>query len=144
MKNIQLVDINTQILKLRAALPIWGLEADDLVERARNAERAASQVDERTLQRVRGLIETTTGWHDTLLFWEEQDTPPALSADIRVLRATLDAIRTEVAAATAKFTSPLSLKNFVPRRQARQLSHPKLDVHFYELFTSFSCVATPR
>ena len=103
MENTQLVDINTQILKLRAALPIWGVEANDLVELARNAERAGRQVDERTLQRVRGLIETTTGWHDTLLYWEEQDTQPALSADIRVLRATLNAIRKEVAAATAKF-----------------------------------------
>lgn len=104
MKDTQLVDINAQIVKLRAALPIWGVEANDLVELARNAERAARQVDDRTLQRVRGLIETTTGWHNTLLYWEEQDTAPALSADIRVLRATLDAMRTEVAAATAKFT----------------------------------------
>jgi hypothetical protein len=51
-----------------------------------NAERAAATVDERTMQRMRGLIETTTGWHNTLLYWEEQDAAPALSADFRVLR----------------------------------------------------------
>jgi len=38
-----------------------GVEANDLVEIARNAERAAATIDERTMQRMRGLIETTTG-----------------------------------------------------------------------------------
>lgn len=103
MEKTQIADINEQILKLRAALPIWGVEANDLVERAQNAERAAAHVDERTLQRVRGLIETTTGWHNTLLYWEEQDAAPALSADIRVLRGSLDAMRTEVSTAASKF-----------------------------------------
>ncbi|MGF9566669.1 hypothetical protein [Neorhizobium sp. JUb45] len=105
MEKTQIDDINAQILKLRTALPIWGVEANDLVELAQNAERAAIQVDERTMQRVRGLIETTTGWHNTLLYWEEQDAAPALSADIRVLRGSLDAMRTEVSAATGMFPS---------------------------------------
>lgn len=104
MEKNQIDDINAQILKLRTALPIWGVEANDLVELARNAERAAIHVDERTMQRMRGLIETTTGWHNTLLYWEEQDAAPALSADIRVIRGSLDAMRAEVAAAAAKFT----------------------------------------
>jgi hypothetical protein len=103
MENIQITDINDQIVKLRAALPIWGVEASDLVELAQNAERAATSVDERVLQRARGLIETTQGWHDTLLYWETQDAAPALSADIRMMRASLDAMRLEVDAATAKF-----------------------------------------
>lgn len=63
MEKTQSDDIHAQILKLRIALPIWGVEANDLVELAQNAERAAIRVDERTMQRVRGLIETTTGWH---------------------------------------------------------------------------------
>lgn len=103
MENNQIDDINQQILKLRAALPIWGVEANDLIELANNAERAAIGVDERVLQRARGLLETTTGWHNTLHFWEEQDAAPALSADIRVLRGSLDAMRKEVDAAIAKF-----------------------------------------
>ncbi|WP_454748315.1 hypothetical protein [Ciceribacter selenitireducens] len=103
MEKNQIDDINAQIIKLRAALPIWGVEASDLVELARNAERAATKVDERTMQRVRGLIETTTGWHNTLLYWEEQDAAPSLSSDIRVIRGSLDAMRAEVAAATAMF-----------------------------------------
>ncbi|WP_105383486.1 hypothetical protein [Neorhizobium alkalisoli] len=103
MEKTQSDDINAQILKLRIALPIWGVEANDLVELAQNAERAAIRVDERTMQRVRGLIETTTGWHNTLLYWEEQDAAPALSAEIRVLRGSLDAMRTEVATATGMF-----------------------------------------
>ncbi len=105
MEKNQIDDINAQIIKLRAALPIWGVEANDLIELADNAERAAAAVDERTMQRVRGLIETTTGWHNTLLYWEEQNAAPALSADIRVLRGSLDAMRAEVAAATAKFST---------------------------------------
>ncbi|EUB98057.1 hypothetical protein PMI07_006371 [Rhizobium sp. CF080] len=103
MEKTQIDDINAQILKLRTALPIWGVEANDLVELARNAERAAATVDERTMQRMRGLIETTTGWHNTLLYWEEQDAAPALSADFRVLRGSLDAMRKEVAEAAASF-----------------------------------------
>lgn len=105
MEKSQIDDIDAQILKLRTALPIWGVEANDLVELARNAERVAIQVDERTMQRVRGLIETTTGWHNTLLYWEQQDAAPALSAEIRVLRGSLDAMRKEVAASARMFPS---------------------------------------
>ncbi|WP_313602801.1 hypothetical protein [Rhizobium sp.] len=105
MEKSQIDDIAAQILKFRTALPIWGVEANDLVELASNAERAATQVDERTMQRVRGLIETTTGWHNTLLYWEEQDAAPALSAEIRVLRGSLDAMRKEVAASAGMFPS---------------------------------------
>ena len=108
MEQPQIDDIEEQIVKLRAALPIWGTEANDLVELAHNAERAATAMDERTLQRMRGLLETTAGWHDTLLYWEEQDAAPALSADIRVLRASLDAMRTEVQVAASMFPSPTS------------------------------------
>ena len=103
MEKDQIKDINEQILKLRAALPIWGVEASDLVELAQNAERASAPVDERVLQRARGLLETATGWHDTLLYWEEQDAAPALSAEIRVMRASLDAMRAEVDAAIVAF-----------------------------------------
>ncbi|KRD96195.1 hypothetical protein ASE63_12375 [Bosea sp. Root381] len=103
MEKPQTDDINVQMLKLRTALPIWGVEASDLVELARNAERAAASVDERTLQRMRALIETTTGWHNTLLYWEEQHAAPAMSADIRVLRASLNAMRSEVASAAMMF-----------------------------------------
>lgn len=99
----QIEDINRQILKLRTALPIWGVEANDLVELADNAERAATSPDTRVLQRARGLLETTTGWHDTLLYWEEQDAAPHLSAEIRMLRASLDAMRIEVHAAVSRF-----------------------------------------
>ncbi len=103
MENNQIDDINAQILKLRTALPIWGVEANDLIELARNAERAATSVDERVLQRARGLLETVTGWHNTLLYWEEQDAAPALSADIRVMRGSLDAMRKEVDDSTSNF-----------------------------------------
>jgi hypothetical protein len=103
MDKNQIDDINHQMIKLRTALPVWGVEANDLVELARNAERASAPVDERVLQRARGLLETTKGWHDTLLYWEEQDAAPALSADIRVIRGSLDAMCKEVDLATAKF-----------------------------------------
>lgn len=103
MEQVQVDDIEKKMAKLRVALPVWGTEANDLEELARNAERAALQMDERTLQRMRGLLQTAAGWHDTLLYWEEQEAAPALSADIRVLRASLDAMRAEVAAAAALF-----------------------------------------
>jgi hypothetical protein len=103
MDQAQITDINEQILKLRALLPLWGIEANDLVEFSRNAERAAANVDERIVRRVRGLLETSAGWHDTLVYWEEQDGETALRADIRVLRASLDATRAEIHAAAAHF-----------------------------------------
>ena len=103
MEKSQIDDINLQISKLRVALPIWGVEANDLIELSHNAERAAAPVDDRILKRVRGILETTAGWHDTLLFWEQQDTEPALSAEIRLMRSSLDAMRVEVDAAAATF-----------------------------------------
>lgn len=103
MENTQIDDIEKQMEKLKTAMPIWGVEANDLIELAGNAERAAMPIDERVLQRARGLLETVTGWHNTLLYWEEQDAAPAMSADIRVIRGSLDAMRTEVDTATAKF-----------------------------------------
>jgi outer membrane murein-binding lipoprotein Lpp len=103
MEKSKIDDIETQMIKLRAALPIWGVEANDLIELSRNAERAAAQVDERVLKRVRGLLETATGWHDTLLHWESLHAEPALSAKIRDLRGSLNAMRTEVDAAAATF-----------------------------------------
>ncbi len=103
MENIQITDIEKQMDKLRTAMPIWGVEANDLIELAENAERAAVQIDERVLQRARGLLETVTGWHNTLLYWEEQEAAPAMSADIRVIRGSLDAMRAEVDTATSKF-----------------------------------------
>lgn len=103
MEKTQIEDINAQILKLRTALPIWGVEANDLIELARNAERAAAKIDERTMQRMRGLMETTTGGRNTLLYWEEQDAAPDLSAVLRVLRGSLDAMRKEAADAAASF-----------------------------------------
>lgn len=61
MQNNQTDDIHKQMEKLRTAMPIWGVEANDLIELAGNAERAATPVDERILQRARGLLETVTG-----------------------------------------------------------------------------------
>jgi hypothetical protein len=103
MDAVQIDDINTQLHKLRLALPIWGVEARDLIELAQNAERAAVLPDARVLQRARGLLQTTTGWHDTLVYWEEQEAAPDLGAEIRVLRASLDAMRLEVDAAVSTF-----------------------------------------
>ncbi len=103
MENHQITDINEQILRLRAAFPVWSAEANDLIELARNAERAATAVDGRVLQRARGLLQTAEGWHDTLLYWEKQEAAPALGAEIRVMRASLDAMRVEVDTATSKF-----------------------------------------
>jgi hypothetical protein len=103
MDTVQINDINEQILKLRTALPIWGVEANDLVELAENAERAAVSPDALVLQRARGLLETTTGWHDTLVYWEKQDATPEMSAEIRILRASLDAMRLEVNSAVSGF-----------------------------------------
>jgi hypothetical protein len=103
MEKTQIDDIREQITKLRAALPVWRTEARDLTELSRNAERAASEVDERVLKRVRGILETTTGWHDTLLHWEQQDAEPALKEEIKVLRGSLDSMRAEVSTAAATF-----------------------------------------
>ncbi|SIR25415.1 hypothetical protein SAMN05880590_11547 [Rhizobium sp. RU35A] len=55
------------------------------------------------MQSARGLLENTRGWHDTLLYWEKQEAPAALSADIRVIRGSLNAMRLEVDSATSKF-----------------------------------------
>lgn len=65
-------------------------------------------MDERTLHRVRGLPGATAGRHDTLLYWKKQDAATVLSADIRVLGALPDAMRTEVEVAASMLPYPMS------------------------------------
>lgn len=59
--QFQIDDVERQMVKLRVALPVWGTEANDLIELARNVERAAMKMDD-TAADARAT-QVATGWH---------------------------------------------------------------------------------
>lgn len=90
-----------QIETLRIALPGWVISTVELVELAENAERAAVQSNAGTLDRARDLIVEVAEWQQKLSEWQNLDLSPRLRAELRILKATLDASMDEANAAAA-------------------------------------------
>ena len=92
----------SEIDTLRAALPGWVVSTVELVELAENAERAAATVDQRTADRSRQLIVEVAQWQERLSGWQALQLSPRLKAELRILKATLDASMDEANAAASK------------------------------------------
>ena len=84
-------DIVSQIATVRTALPTWVVSTVELVELAENAERAAVYSNPETLDRSRQLIVEVAEWQQKLVEWQLLDLSPRLKAELRILKATLDA-----------------------------------------------------
>lgn len=92
------VDIET----VRAALPTWIISTVELVELAENAERAAVHINPATADRSRKLIVEVAEWQQKLSDWQDLDLSPRLKAELRILKATLDASMDEANAAASE------------------------------------------
>ena len=92
-------DIVSQIDELRLALPQWVVATVELVELAENAERAAVYINPETADRSRQLIVEVAEWQQKLSEWQDQDLSPRLRAEMRILKATIDASMDEANAA---------------------------------------------
>lgn len=92
-------DIVSQTEIVRNALPSWIISAVELVELAENAERAATHINPDTIERSRKLIVEVAEWQQKLGEWQSRDPSPRLRAELRILKATLDAAMDEANAA---------------------------------------------
>jgi hypothetical protein len=95
-------DVVSQLEALREALPTWVISTVELVELAENAERAAVHSNPETLDRSRKLIVEVAEWQQKLIDWQGLALSPRLKAELRILKATLDASMNEANAAAAK------------------------------------------
>ncbi|MGV8951720.1 MAG: hypothetical protein ACOH2M_11505 [Cypionkella sp.] len=91
-----------QIETVRTALPTWVISTVELVELAENAERAAVYTNAGTDDRSRALIVEVAEWQQKLSEWQGFDLSPRLKAELRILKATLDAAMDEANAAAAQ------------------------------------------
>lgn len=94
--------IVSEIETVRTALPTWVISTVELVELAENAERAAKEANPETADRSRKLIVEVAEWQQKLHDWQSQGLSPRLAAELRILKATLDASMDEANAAAAK------------------------------------------
>jgi hypothetical protein len=94
-------DIGTEIATLRAAFPGWVVETSELVERAQNAERAATANTPAVEEQSRALIVEVAEWQERLSNWQGQQVSPRLGAELRILKAGLDAMMDEANSAAA-------------------------------------------
>ncbi|HEY8357601.1 MAG TPA: hypothetical protein VIL30_09090 [Ramlibacter sp.] len=92
----------SQVESVRIALPEWVISTVELVELAENAERAAVHSNPQTMERSRKLIVEVAEWQHKLSEWQDMDLSPRLRAELRILKATLDASMDEANAAAAK------------------------------------------
>lgn len=92
----------SQIETLRVALATWIVSTVELVELADNAERAARNPNPATADRSRKLIVEVAEWQEKLGNWQAQTLSPRLLAELRILKATLDASMDEANDAAAK------------------------------------------
>jgi hypothetical protein len=88
-------DIVPQTEIVRNALPFWIISAAELVELSENAERAATHITPETVQRSRKLIVEVAEWQQKLGEWQSLDLSARLHAELRILKATLDAAMDE-------------------------------------------------
>lgn len=87
--------IDAQIAQVRAALPRWIDETIELVELAVNRERSGNRLNPDTAERSRRLIVEVAQWQERLAGWQGLDIGPRLHAELRVLKAMLDAAMDE-------------------------------------------------
>jgi len=92
----------SQVETLRIALPTWVISTVELVELAENAERAARATSPETADRARKLIVEVAEWQQKLSDWQKQPLSPRLLAELRILKATLDASMDEANAAAGQ------------------------------------------
>ncbi|WP_172122339.1 hypothetical protein [Devosia sp. 919] len=92
----------SQIETVRTASPEWVISTVELVELAENAERAAVQTNPETAERARKLIVEVAEWQQKLSEWQGLNLSPRLKAELRILKATLDASMDEANAAAAE------------------------------------------
>jgi hypothetical protein len=85
------VQIVSHIETIRLSLPEWVVSTVELVELAENAERAAVHSNAETLDRSRKLIVEVAEWQQKLSEWQKLNLSPRLKAELRILKATLDA-----------------------------------------------------
>jgi hypothetical protein len=103
MRNYPADDqVVSQIETVRVALPTWVTSTAELVELAENAERAAIHNNPETEDRSRKLIVEVAEWQQKLGEWQGLDLSPRLKAELRILKATLDASMDEANAAAAQ------------------------------------------
>lgn len=95
-------DVMSQIETVRDALPSWVVSTVELVELAENAERAAVRIIPETAERSRSLIVEVAEWQQKLSEWQGLDLSPRLKAELRILKATLDASMDEANGAAAE------------------------------------------
>lgn len=88
-------DIVAQTEVVRNSLPSWIISAVGLVELAENAERAATPTTPDTIERSKKLIVEVAEWQQKLGEWQSLDVSPRLRAELRILKATLDAAMDE-------------------------------------------------
>lgn len=92
----------SEITTLRLALPTWIVSTVELVELSENAERAARTVNPETDDKSRELIVEVAEWQQKLVDWQKLDLSPRLKAELRILKATLDASMDEANAAASR------------------------------------------
>jgi hypothetical protein len=95
-------EIVAQIETLREALPVWVLSTVVLIELAQNAERAAAPINPETAVRSRALVVEVAEWQHLLTNWQGKDISPRLKAELRILKATLEASMDEANAAAGQ------------------------------------------
>lgn len=95
-------EIVSPIETVRTALPEWVINTVELVELAENAERAAVHANPATAERSRKLIVEVAEWQQKLSEWQGLDLSPRLKAELRILKATLDASMDEANTAAAE------------------------------------------
>jgi hypothetical protein len=93
--------IGPQIAMVRATMPAWVIATSELVERAKNAERAATHVNPEVADRSRKLIIEIAEWQQKLGEWQAQPVSARLGAEMRILKATLDASMDEANSAAS-------------------------------------------
>lgn len=92
----------SEIEIVRTALPVWVVSTVELVELAENAERAAVHSSPETLDRSRKLIVEVAEWQQKLSEWQALALSPRLKAELRILKATLDASMDEANGAASE------------------------------------------
>jgi CHAD domain-containing protein len=92
----------SEVETIRIALPTWIVSTAQLVELAENAERAAREPNPETVDRSRKLIVEVAEWQEKLGNWQHQALSPRLLAELRILKATLDASMDEANSAATK------------------------------------------
>jgi hypothetical protein len=95
-------EVLPHIETVRAALPDWVVSTVELVELAQNAERVGVHVDPLAVERSQKLIVEVAEWQQRLGEWQALNVSPRMKAELRILKATLDATMDEANAADSE------------------------------------------